>query len=286
MNRHVEALAEEFLGRGHHVRVLAPFDPPGRLSRVMHRADAEPRETPDYFVPLGRSIGFTSNGSISNLAAFPAGGVRRSPPRAPHGRIRRGPRPRAGGAAGRLERDARRPHAGGRHLPRLLDQGDPQPHRDGARRPARLQPALGPNRRLRGRRLDRAALVRRRLRDHPQRGRRRRRSEPAEAGERGAAGAVRRPSRGAQGVAGPARRVRRPGRARALPAHRDRGRARRHPPLSGRPRADALDRRRRAGLRRRSCGAPCTRPTSSARRRSRERASAWSLPRPSPPARR
>ena len=75
MNRHVEALAEEFLGRGHHVRVLAPFDPPGRLSRVMHRADAEPRETPDYFVPLGRSIGFTSNGSISNLAAFPAGGV-------------------------------------------------------------------------------------------------------------------------------------------------------------------------------------------------------------------
>ncbi len=75
MNRHVEALAEEFLGRGHHVRVLAPFDPPGRLSRVMHRADAESRETPDYFIPLGRSIGFTSNGSISNLAAFPAGGV-------------------------------------------------------------------------------------------------------------------------------------------------------------------------------------------------------------------
>ena len=38
VNRHVEALAEEFLGRGHDVRVLAPFDPPGRLSRVLHRA--------------------------------------------------------------------------------------------------------------------------------------------------------------------------------------------------------------------------------------------------------
>ena len=75
MNRHVEALAEEFLDRGHHVRVLAPFDPPDRLSRVLHRAHAEPREAPDYFTPLGRSIGVASNGAISNLAAFPAGGV-------------------------------------------------------------------------------------------------------------------------------------------------------------------------------------------------------------------
>ena len=47
---------------------------------------------------------------------------------------------------------------------------------NGARRPAHVQPALGPDRRLRGRRLDRAALVRRRLRDHPQRRRRRRRA--------------------------------------------------------------------------------------------------------------
>ncbi len=75
MNRHVEALAEEFLGRGHHVRVLAPFDPPGRLSRVLHRAEPEAREVPDYLVPLGRSAGFPSNGSISNLAPFPAGGA-------------------------------------------------------------------------------------------------------------------------------------------------------------------------------------------------------------------
>lgn len=75
MNRHVEALAEEFLGRGHHVRVLAPFDPPGRLSRVLHRASPEAREVPDYLVPLGRSAGFPSNGSISNLAPFPVGGA-------------------------------------------------------------------------------------------------------------------------------------------------------------------------------------------------------------------
>jgi len=85
VNRHVEALAEEFLGRGHHVRVLAPFDPPGRLSRGMHRAAPEPRQAPDYLIPLGRTIGIPSNGAISNLAPFPAGGVL-----APRRELRRG----------------------------------------------------------------------------------------------------------------------------------------------------------------------------------------------------
>lgn len=75
MNRHVEALAEEFLRRGHDVRVLAPVDPPGRVSRALHRAPAERRELPDYLVPLGRTMGFGANGSVSNLAPFPAGGV-------------------------------------------------------------------------------------------------------------------------------------------------------------------------------------------------------------------
>ncbi|MGN6258607.1 MAG: glycosyltransferase [Solirubrobacterales bacterium] len=75
MNRHVEALAEEFLGRGHDVRVLAPVDPPGRVSRALHRAPAEKRELPEYLVPLGRTMGFGANGSVSNLAPFPAGGV-------------------------------------------------------------------------------------------------------------------------------------------------------------------------------------------------------------------
>jgi phosphatidyl-myo-inositol alpha-mannosyltransferase len=75
VNRHVEALAEEFLGRGHDVRVLAPVDPPGRLSRATHRGAAAALELPDYVVPLGRTFGLGANGAVSNLAIGPVGGV-------------------------------------------------------------------------------------------------------------------------------------------------------------------------------------------------------------------
>jgi len=70
VNRHVEALTESLFDRGHDVRVLAPWDPPDRLSRVMHRAVAEPRERPDYLTPLGRTVGFGANGAVSNLGIF------------------------------------------------------------------------------------------------------------------------------------------------------------------------------------------------------------------------
>jgi len=75
VNRHVEALAEEFIGRGHDVRVLAPFDPPGRLSTALHRAAPEPRDVPEYLVPLGRTVGIPANGAVSNLSPFPGGGI-------------------------------------------------------------------------------------------------------------------------------------------------------------------------------------------------------------------
>jgi len=73
VNRHVEALAEEFIERDHHVRVLAPWDPPDRLSRWLHRADAERREPPDYLIPMGRTVGWGANGAVSNLSSFPDG---------------------------------------------------------------------------------------------------------------------------------------------------------------------------------------------------------------------
>jgi len=70
VNRHVEALTEALFARGHEVRVMAPWDPPDRMSRVLHRAPAEERSRPDYLVPLGRTVGIGANGAVSNLCVF------------------------------------------------------------------------------------------------------------------------------------------------------------------------------------------------------------------------
>ena len=72
VTRHIEALAGQFLSGGHDVRVLAPYDPSDRLAARLHRGAApEPREAPDYLIPLGRTIGFPANGAVSSLAAAP-----------------------------------------------------------------------------------------------------------------------------------------------------------------------------------------------------------------------
>ncbi|HSS59512.1 MAG TPA: lysylphosphatidylglycerol synthase domain-containing protein [Solirubrobacteraceae bacterium] len=72
VTRHIEALAEQFMADGHHVRVLSPYDPPDRLSARMHRgARPEARELPDWVIPLGRTIGVKSNGAVSNLPHTP-----------------------------------------------------------------------------------------------------------------------------------------------------------------------------------------------------------------------
>jgi phosphatidylinositol alpha-mannosyltransferase len=75
VNRHVEALAEQFISHGDHVRVLAPWDPPGFISRRLHRSQPELREAPDYLVPLGRTLGIGANGAVSNLSVFPDGPI-------------------------------------------------------------------------------------------------------------------------------------------------------------------------------------------------------------------
>ena len=75
VNRHVEALAEQFISQGDHVRVLAPWDPPGFISRRLHRSPPERREAPDYLVPLGRTLGIGANGAVSNLSVFPEGPI-------------------------------------------------------------------------------------------------------------------------------------------------------------------------------------------------------------------
>ena len=71
VNRHVQSLAEQLLAEGHYVRVVAPWDPPDRLSTLLHRSPAERVELPDYLIPAGRTVGITSNGSVSNISVFP-----------------------------------------------------------------------------------------------------------------------------------------------------------------------------------------------------------------------
>ncbi len=73
VNGHAEALADELISRGHELRVLAPADPPDRLTRVLHRAEPERRQAPDYLVALSRTKAFGANGSVSNIGVFPDG---------------------------------------------------------------------------------------------------------------------------------------------------------------------------------------------------------------------
>src|SRR5579859_7941390 len=74
VTRHIEALAECFIAEGHDVRVLAPLDPPGRFTAALHRgAHPQRMRTPDYLVPLGRTVGFKANGAVSNLSITPYG---------------------------------------------------------------------------------------------------------------------------------------------------------------------------------------------------------------------
>jgi phosphatidyl-myo-inositol alpha-mannosyltransferase len=72
VTRHIEALAECFIADGHHVRVLAPFDPPDRFSAVLHRgARPQALEQPDYLVSLGRTIALKANRAVSNVSVTP-----------------------------------------------------------------------------------------------------------------------------------------------------------------------------------------------------------------------
>jgi len=69
VTRHIEALAGELSTAGHDIRVLAPFDPDDDLSRRLHMgARPQARQLPEYLIPVGRSVGVRSNGSVSNVA--------------------------------------------------------------------------------------------------------------------------------------------------------------------------------------------------------------------------
>ncbi|MGZ4203551.1 MAG: glycosyltransferase family 4 protein, partial [Thermoleophilaceae bacterium] len=70
----MEALADEFLARGHDVRLMAPYDPDDRHARLTHGGvRPQRRELPDHVIPLGRTIGVPANGAVSNLSVTSQG---------------------------------------------------------------------------------------------------------------------------------------------------------------------------------------------------------------------
>ena len=72
VTRHIQALASELTLEGHEARILAPYDPPDRLSERMHRgARPQSLEPPEGFVALGRTVGIPANGAVSNMALTP-----------------------------------------------------------------------------------------------------------------------------------------------------------------------------------------------------------------------
>jgi phosphatidylinositol alpha-mannosyltransferase len=74
VTRHIKTLTECYMAKGHFVRVLAPYDPPGRFSAMLHRGARPPVvPAPEYLIPLGRTIGIPANGSVSNISLTPFG---------------------------------------------------------------------------------------------------------------------------------------------------------------------------------------------------------------------
>jgi phosphatidyl-myo-inositol alpha-mannosyltransferase len=72
VTRHIEALAGELLATGHDVRVLAPYDHDVRRTAWLHRGSRpQAREMPEWLIPLGPTLGWPSNGAVSNLAPTP-----------------------------------------------------------------------------------------------------------------------------------------------------------------------------------------------------------------------
>ena len=73
VTRHIEALAGELVAGGHEIRVFAPYDHDTRITALRHRgARPQLREKPDWLLPLGGTIGWPTNGAVSNLAPTPS----------------------------------------------------------------------------------------------------------------------------------------------------------------------------------------------------------------------
>src|SRR4051812_42942492 len=75
VTRHIEALAVELDREGHEVRVLAPYDPDTRRTRLGHRgARPQVREVPEWLVPLRGTMGWPPHRAGSKLPGTPSAG--------------------------------------------------------------------------------------------------------------------------------------------------------------------------------------------------------------------
>src|SRR5690349_8711362 len=73
VTRHIESLRAELDRAGHDVTVFAPFDVDRRQTALLHRgARPQGRGVPEWLVPLGPTIGWPSNGAVSNLSPMPS----------------------------------------------------------------------------------------------------------------------------------------------------------------------------------------------------------------------
>ena len=222
VTRHIEALAAELLATGHEVRVFAPFDRDTRATAFAHRgARPQARDVPEWLVPLGGTIGWPSNGAVTNLSYGPYAvstmrrELRAFAPDVVH--LHEPVTPVVGWDA-LSSTDA--PLVGTFHC--YSESRPPHLHRRADGRAPQAEPPQPAPRGLRGRGLDRPPLLRRPLPRHPQRRRRCpggacRASAPPRA-RRAAADRVRRPGRRAQGPAGAAARLRGAARARCPPS--------------------------------------------------------------------
>jgi len=75
--RHIEALRHELVVAGHEAQVFAPMDPDDWVNARLHRgAEPQRREIPDWMTPLGRTIGFPMNGSVSSCTPSPFAAIK------------------------------------------------------------------------------------------------------------------------------------------------------------------------------------------------------------------
>ena len=183
VTRHIEALAGELAAGGHEIRVFAPFDHDTRTTALRHRgARPQVRARARVAGAARRHDRLAVQRRRLQPRAHAVGRLHAAA-RAARLRARRRAPARAGGARDRLGRAHERRRAARRHLPLLLGVAPAALRRRAARRPPQAQPPPRAARGLRGRGLDRPALLRRPLPDRPQR----RRCPPAACRRRAAA---------------------------------------------------------------------------------------------------